>query len=64
VGECGGAIARPRLAGREPVQAGNPVPVSTGSPGGSTTVRKPLPFHYTDRVFLCFLVRRPADPGS
>jgi hypothetical protein len=42
------------VTGREPVQARNPVPVavSAGSPGDGTTVRQPLPFHYT------------ADPGS
>jgi hypothetical protein len=35
--------------------------VSAGSPGGGTTVRQPLTFHYTGHNFL---VRRPTDPGS
>jgi hypothetical protein len=55
--ECNACDARFRcvlhVAGREPVQTGNPVPVSAGSPGGGTTVRQPS-----------FLVQRPADPGS
>jgi hypothetical protein len=36
------------VAGREPVQAGNPVPVSAGSPGGGTN---PFPFTTRGRVF-------------
>jgi hypothetical protein len=33
------------VAGREPMRAGNPVPVSAGSPDGGTMVRQPLPFY-------------------
>jgi hypothetical protein len=48
------------VAGWETVQAGNPVPVSAGLPGGGgITVRQPLPFHYTGHSLL---VQRPADP--
>jgi hypothetical protein len=61
---CGGGGVRgchsqaQSVAGREPVQAGNPVPVSAGSPGGGITVHQPLPFHYTGQFFS------PAPCGS
>jgi hypothetical protein len=57
----GPASQAQRVTGREPVQAGNQVPVSAGSPGGGTMVHQPLPFHYTGQSFL---VRRLANPGS
>jgi hypothetical protein len=50
------------VAGREPVQAGNPpVPVSAGLPGGGIMVLQPIPFHYTEQNLLA---RRPADPAG